>query len=178
MSEPIKAADLARKHDGKQTNGRWLFRCPCIGHGRGGGDKNPSLLIWDADDGLAIHCHAECSRADVLQAFDLTEQDVRPPKQDGEKDPKKRKRFSDDWLIRGGFARIASYVYATKEGDTLYEVLRYEYPTEKKALLAAKPGRQRRLVRRRRKPQGRIPMARAGADRPHHRVDHGRRERF
>src|SRR3954447_17492921 len=137
MSGQIKAADLARDHGGKQTSSGWLFRCPCSNHGRDGVDTHPSLIAWDADDGLALTCKAGCSRADVLKAFGLSEQDIRPPKKDGAS--KERKAFRDGWLTSKGYTRTATYPYTTIDGTLLCQVLRYEHPTEHKAFFERSP---------------------------------------
>jgi hypothetical protein len=51
----------------KKVNGQWLASCPVPGHGRGNGDKNPSLSISDGEDGRPLfHCHGGCDQHTVF----------------------------------------------------------------------------------------------------------------
>jgi hypothetical protein len=57
---------------GTALNGRrngigWLVRCPCPNHGKGRGDRSPSLSVADGDDGrLLLRCFAGCEFVDIL----------------------------------------------------------------------------------------------------------------
>ena len=55
----MQAEEIAKTlGNAKKVNGQWVASCPVPGHGRGNGDKNPSLSISDGDDGRPIfHCH-------------------------------------------------------------------------------------------------------------------------
>ena len=44
----------------------WLIPCPVPSHGKGRGDRNPSLVIKDGDKGLLVRCFADCDVRDVL----------------------------------------------------------------------------------------------------------------
>lgn len=46
--------------------GGWLVPCPVPTHGRGRGDRNPSLSVHDGDERLLVHCFAGCDARDVL----------------------------------------------------------------------------------------------------------------
>ena len=65
------ASDLARSTKGAIRNGAgWLIPCPLPSHGRGKGDRNPSLSIADGRDGrLLVTCYAGCDRAEILRAL-------------------------------------------------------------------------------------------------------------
>lgn len=66
----MEAEAIARSLGGaKRTGDQWQARCPVPGHGRGRGDKNPSLSISDDRDGILVHCHGGCSQADVIDAL-------------------------------------------------------------------------------------------------------------
>jgi putative DNA primase/helicase len=69
----LTAENLATTHGGHAlSNGRgWLIPCPVPSHGKGEGDRNPSLKIWDARDGIGVKCYAGCSARDVLAALNL-----------------------------------------------------------------------------------------------------------
>jgi putative DNA primase/helicase len=52
---------------GRRNGDGWLVRCPCPNHGKGRGDRFPSLSVADGDDGrLLLRCFAGCDFADVL----------------------------------------------------------------------------------------------------------------
>lgn len=65
------ASNIARALGGAvRTGSGWLARCPNPGHGRGRGDRNPSLSIADGKDGrLLLHCFAGCDHAAVSDAL-------------------------------------------------------------------------------------------------------------
>ena len=52
----------------RQVNGQWLASCPVPGHGRGNGDKNPSLSITESEGKVLFHCHGGCDQRDVFDA--------------------------------------------------------------------------------------------------------------
>ncbi|MGH7091422.1 MAG: DUF7146 domain-containing protein [Stellaceae bacterium] len=61
----MTAADIARALGGACRSGGW-WRCRCPAHGSTGA----SLALRDGPDGgLIVHCHADCTRADVLAAL-------------------------------------------------------------------------------------------------------------
>jgi putative DNA primase/helicase len=52
---------------GRPNGGGWLVRCPCPNHGKGRGDRSPSLSIADGDDDrLLLRCFAGCDFVDIL----------------------------------------------------------------------------------------------------------------
>jgi hypothetical protein len=52
---------------GRRNGNGWLVRCPCPNHGKGRGDRSPSLSVSDGDDGrLLLRCFAGCDFADIL----------------------------------------------------------------------------------------------------------------
>ena len=52
----------------KKVNGQWVASCPVPGHGRGNGDKNPSLSITESEGRVLFHCHGGCDQRDVFDA--------------------------------------------------------------------------------------------------------------
>ncbi len=48
---------------------QWLASCPVPSHGRGKGDRNPSLAIADGHSGLLVRCHAGCDTRDIFAAL-------------------------------------------------------------------------------------------------------------
>jgi hypothetical protein len=54
----------------RRANGQWVASCPVPSHGKGNGDKNPSLSININDDGKPLfHCHGGCSQEDVFHTI-------------------------------------------------------------------------------------------------------------
>jgi hypothetical protein len=66
----MSARDIWLALGGKRHSEReYLVPCPCAGHGRGRGDKNPSCRIADGDHAILVYCYAGCPREDVLSAL-------------------------------------------------------------------------------------------------------------
>lgn len=54
----------------KKANGQWVASCPVPSHGKGNGDKNPSLSIHIDEEGKPLfHCHGGCSQEDVFNTI-------------------------------------------------------------------------------------------------------------
>jgi hypothetical protein len=68
------------RFEGVEKNGAgWKARCPVAGHGRGRGDRNPSLHIGEGDNGrVLIICWAGCDTEDVLNAVGLQMNELFP----------------------------------------------------------------------------------------------------
>jgi putative DNA primase/helicase len=63
----MSAASIAKALGGHPCGaGGYLVRCPVRSHGRGGGDRRPSLSIRDGDRAFLVRCHAGCDARDVL----------------------------------------------------------------------------------------------------------------
>jgi putative DNA primase/helicase len=61
------AASIAHALKGSRIGDGYLVRCPVPTHGKGKGDRRPSLSIADGEDGrLLVRCHAGCDPRDVL----------------------------------------------------------------------------------------------------------------
>jgi len=68
-----------RESNGKPRRGGdgWVASCPCPSHGKGRGDRSPSLSISEGRDGRAvIYCHAGCHTEDILTALHLEPSDL------------------------------------------------------------------------------------------------------
>lgn len=66
----------AGSHPRRNGSG-WIARCPNPGHGKGRGDRNPSLSVSEGKDGNAVlFCQAGCHTDDVLAALNLTTADL------------------------------------------------------------------------------------------------------
>jgi putative DNA primase/helicase len=63
----MSARDISRALRGSRNGKGFICRCPVSSHGKGKGDKNPSLSVADAPDGkLLVRCFAGCDPRDVL----------------------------------------------------------------------------------------------------------------
>jgi hypothetical protein len=67
----MQAEQIAKQlGNARRANGQWVASCPVPGHGKGNGDKNPSLSISINDDGKPLfHCHGGCSQESVFQTI-------------------------------------------------------------------------------------------------------------
>jgi putative DNA primase/helicase len=63
----IDIHSIARALGGRQNGKGYLCRCPVPHHGKGNGDREPSLSISEGADGkILVKCHANCDSRDVL----------------------------------------------------------------------------------------------------------------
>jgi hypothetical protein len=67
----MQAEQIAKQlGNAKKANGQWVASCPVPSHGKGNGDKNPSLSIDINDEGkFLFHCHGGCSQEDVFHTI-------------------------------------------------------------------------------------------------------------
>jgi hypothetical protein len=64
----VSARIIGQALGGKKTGNGWLCACPVRSHGRGRGDKSPSLVVRDEPGGgVSIRCFAGCSARDVIE---------------------------------------------------------------------------------------------------------------
>ena len=71
--------DLAGKQGNRPAGpGKFLTRCPVPGHGKGNGDRTPSLLVSQTPaGGIAVKCFVGCEPAAVREALGLPQLDYR-----------------------------------------------------------------------------------------------------
>jgi hypothetical protein len=69
----MTAREIARALAGRRAQplagGGYLIPCPLPSHGKGRGDRNPSLRIGDGQTRLLVHCYAGCDPRDVLDVL-------------------------------------------------------------------------------------------------------------
>ena len=108
----------------KQVNGNWLASCPVPGHGRGNGDKNPSLSIKEDNGKFLFHCHGGCDQHSVFDA--VRERNLLPALQ--------RQEYSLA-LIKGELMTMPTleqeWEYKDEAGETLFVKRRFKVNTEK-----------------------------------------------
>jgi hypothetical protein len=74
--------------------GRWVARCPAHE------DRSPSLSIRELDDGrVLLHCFAECSAIDVIEALGLEWATLFPEPLPGHSHPATRPRIAPAELL-------------------------------------------------------------------------------
>jgi hypothetical protein len=77
---------LERSANARKAGDGWLVSCPLSGHGRGRGDKNPSVSVTEGDDGRAlVRCKAGCETEAIVSAWGLTMADLFEPTDSHEK---------------------------------------------------------------------------------------------
>lgn len=99
----------------KQVNGQWVASCPVPGHGRGNGDKNPSLSITESDGKVLFHCHGGCDQRDVFDA--VRARDLLPT-------IAKREEFS--FTQQQAPVLEKEWLYRSEDGDVLFTKRRYK----------------------------------------------------
>jgi len=108
----------------KKVNGNWLASCPVAGHGRGNGDKNPSLSIKEDNGKYLFHCHGGCDQHSVFDA--VRERNLLPALQ--------RQEYSLA-LIKGELMTMPTleqeWEYKDEVGDTLFVKRRFKVNSEK-----------------------------------------------
>ena len=60
------AERIARALNGKRTTEGFLCRCPVPGHGKGQGDRNPSLLVKNGERAPLVTCFSGCDHHDAM----------------------------------------------------------------------------------------------------------------
>jgi hypothetical protein len=117
----------------KQANGSWLASCPVQSHGKGNGDKNPSLSITESQDGKYLfHCHGGCDQQDVFNA--IKDRGLLPEL------PKREEIFSSlATLAPQPMTLEQEWEYMDEDRNTLFIKQRFKTNTEK--------GKDYRLVR-------------------------------
>jgi putative DNA primase/helicase len=63
----MSAATISRALHGFRSGSNFLCRCPVPSHGKGNGDRHPSLSVGDGrDGGILVRCFSGCNALDVL----------------------------------------------------------------------------------------------------------------
>lgn len=114
--DPVEAV-LVRLEGVKPVSGGWVARCPAPGHGKGNGDRNPSLSVSRGDDGRALlKCHAGCATEDILPAINFVPADlfVSSNGHNGTNGTTPKARI------------VAEYDYVDEQGKLLFQAVRME----------------------------------------------------
>jgi hypothetical protein len=121
------AAAIARALAGRRAQrlagGGYLVPCPLASHGKGRGDRNPSLHIGDGCQRLLVYCFAGCNARDVLYELRrrglLDDRDVK--RRDPPPSKKRPLQIRDDYADRQ--RRKATWLWSRRRaiGGTLAE---------------------------------------------------------
>ena len=120
----------------KRANGQWVASCPVPSHGKGNGDKNPSLSIHIGDDGKPLfHCHGGCSQEEVFNTIKdmrlLPELEERPDPLANIK-PLPKVEFQQEWQYQDE-DRVTVFVkHRLKVGETGKTYRLYKVDTDGK----------------------------------------------
>lgn len=115
----MQAEEIAKSlGNAKKVNGQWVASCPVPGHGRGNGDKNPSLSITAGEDGKPLfHCHGGCDQRTVFATIRerglLPELEQRPEPLSRIQPPAITRQLEQEWT------------YTDEEGVVLFIKQRY-----------------------------------------------------
>jgi hypothetical protein len=68
---------LERAEGVRRVGSGWMVSCPLPGHGRGFGDRKPSVSVTEGDDSRAlVNCQAGCQTEDIVAEWGLTMADL------------------------------------------------------------------------------------------------------
>ena len=119
----MQAEQIAKSlGNAKKANGQWVASCPVPSHGKGNGDKNPSLSVHIDDEGKPLfHCHGGCSQESVFQTIRdmhlLPELEERPDPLANIK-PMPKVEFQQEWQYQDE-DRVTVFVkHRMRVGDT------------------------------------------------------------
>ena len=137
-SEPLRLVLGRLKHVKPCRNG-YMACCPVPTHGKGRGDRNPSLSIGMSGEGqVLLRCHGGCSLDAILAAIELTQADLHPSKDQLQVSRKGRTPVTYDSdgsatsaLLRDpklhGGKVTDRYTYRRADGTLAFVVLRLEF---------------------------------------------------
>lgn len=125
----------------KKANGQWVASCPVPGHGKGNGDKNPSLSINMNEDGKPLfHCHGGCSQEEVfstIRALNLLPELMERPDPLANIKPLPKFEFEQEWLYQDE-DRITVFIkqrLKTAQGGKTYRLYKVDADGRKHASL-------------------------------------------
>ena len=68
---------LERARGVRKTGSGYKVSCPCPDHGKGRGDRDPSVSVTEGDDGrVLVTCHARCETEAVVSGWGLSMDDL------------------------------------------------------------------------------------------------------
>jgi hypothetical protein len=96
-----------------RAGGGWIVSCPVLTHGKGNGDRNPSLSVGEHDGRILLNCQTGCHIQDIMIALDLDWPDL-----------------FDEPL--GKDTKVAEWIYQARDGSPYMVVERWQGADGKK----------------------------------------------
>lgn len=96
----VDAQAIAKLLGGRREGAAYLCHCPVKGHGKGRGDRRPSLGVSDGDKGLVVHCFAGCTSTAVLAALRSLSPTGQLPKRLSGLDNRRTPKTTSDYVRR------------------------------------------------------------------------------
>lgn len=96
----VDAQAIAKLLGGRREGAGYLCHCPVKGHGKGRGDRRPSLGVSDGDKALVVHCFAGCASTAVLAALRSLSPTGQLPKRLGGLDNRRTPKTTSDYARR------------------------------------------------------------------------------
>jgi hypothetical protein len=133
----MQAEQIAKQlGNAKRANGQWVASCPVPSHGKGNGDKNPSLSVHIDDSGKPLfHCHSGCTQESVFQTIRdlqlLPELEERPDPLANIK-PLPKVEFQQEWQYQDEDRVTVFIKHRLRVGDTGKTYRLYKVDTDGK----------------------------------------------
>ena len=133
----MQAEQIAKSlGNAKRANGQWVASCPVPSHGKGNGDKNPSLSVHIDDEGKPLfHCHGGCTQESVFQTIRdmqlLPELEERPDPLANIK-PLPKVEFQQEWQYQDEDRVIVFVKHRLRVGETGKTYRLYKVDTDGK----------------------------------------------
>ena len=96
----VDAQAIAKLLGGGREGAAYLCHCPVKGHGKGRGDRRPSLGVSDGDKALVVHCFAGCASTAVLAALRSLSPTGQLPKRLSGLDNRRTPKTTSDYVRR------------------------------------------------------------------------------
>lgn len=122
VSEPVENF-LSKLENVKRNGSGWSASCPCRA-----GDENPSLSVAEGNDGrVLVQCHygSPCNINQICEAMEISLKELYPPKSTSTSTKKKKLQ--------------KVYKYLDKNGNVVFEKLRYLSEDGKKSFTQRRP---------------------------------------
>lgn len=108
-------AVLERLERVRRNGSSHLASCPVASHGKGNGDREPSLSITESEGRVLLNCMAGCHTQDVLTAIGLDWPDL-----------------FDEPLTNDRGVKVAEWTYEARDGSPYLTVERWQTPQGKR----------------------------------------------
>lgn len=139
----MSAANIAKVLGGFRAGGGWVVHCPVPSHGRGYGDRRPSLSVRDGASTLLVYCFSGCTAVDILAELrrlnltDSASRDWQPAETAPKREPGHDRRALAIWTSAQPIANTDAERYLRSRGITVPLPSALRYAADMSALVAA-----------------------------------------